>query len=98
MLLRTYSESVPCSELVPPFIVMLTTPPPESPSEASDDGLLTLNSSMPSTNGANFHSPVPALIDAPSRLNWFVPVAPPCIVRLPLVSHARVPEKPLAPN
>ena len=68
------------------------------PNDASDEGVETLNSSMPSTSGANFHSPVPALMEAPSRLNWLLLVAPPCIVRLPLVSQARVPLKPLAPN
>src|ERR1035437_6487163 len=98
LLLRTYSERVPWNSFVPPFMVILRTPPPVSPNDASEEGVETLNSWMPSTSGANFHSPVPALMEAPSRLNWLLVIAPPCMVTLPLVSQARVPENPLAPN
>ena len=43
------------------------------------------------------HPPVPAF-DAPSIRNSLLPVRLPWIVTLPLTSHARVPEKPVAPN
>src|SRR3954470_14252756 len=44
ILLRRYSEKVPCSVFEPPFMVILITPPPDSPSDASEDGVETLNS------------------------------------------------------
>ena len=87
----------PCSVFVPDFSVRLTTPPLVRPYCASVLAESTLNSSIASTGGAYDHEPVPEF-DAPSIRNSLLPVRLPWIDTLPLTSHARVPEKPVAPK
>jgi hypothetical protein len=52
---------------------------------------------MASTFGATLKVPL-VEIGAPFKRNWFVPSRPPFMVKLPLTSQPRVPEKPEEPN
>src|SRR5260221_11553803 len=97
MVPRKSAVTDPRRSFVPDFSVRLTTPPLVRPYDASVLAVSTLNSSMASTGGAYDHPPVPAF-DAPSIRNSLLPVRLPWMVTLPLTSHARVPEKPLAPK